>query len=80
MAIATGAYSLNNYPDVKFIWIDAHPDINTLESSSTKTSWNVSIFNGLSCNSNINFIKNKLPFNNLLYIGIRDIIHLKQKQ
>ena len=75
MAIATGAYSLNNYPDVKFIWIDAHPDINTFESSSTKNVHGMPLayLTGLSCNSNINFIKNKLPFNNLLYIGIRDI-------
>ena len=29
MAISTVAHSLNKYPDIKIIWFDAHPDINT---------------------------------------------------
>ena len=36
MAIASVADSLQKYNDLKVIWIDAHPDINTRKSSSTQ--------------------------------------------
>ena len=75
MTIASGAYSLNRYKNTKFIWIDAHPDINTLESSPTGNfhGMPLSFLTGL-CRSNLfYFIRNHLPFENLLYIGLRSI-------
>ncbi len=78
MAIATIADSLNKikfFDDLKVIWFDAHPDINTFESSLTKNyhGMPLSFLTGLDNSSKFNFIENKLAFNNLLYIGIRDI-------
>lgn len=75
MAIATGSYSLNKFPNTKFIWIDAHPDINTYESSSTKNvhGMPLAFLTGIIKKHQYYFINNKLPFENLLYIGIRDI-------
>ena len=36
VSIASLAWTLNHYPKSKIIWIDAHADINTFESSKTK--------------------------------------------
>ena len=36
MSIATVSDSLNRNPNAKVLWIDAHADINTPESSLTK--------------------------------------------
>ena len=75
MAIASVAHSLNLYPNAKVIWFDAHPDINTFSSSLTKSyhGMPLAFLTGLDNDSRFDFIKNKLDFSNLLYIGIRDI-------
>ena len=75
ITIATGASSLNEHKDVKFIWIDAHTDINTYESSTTKNyhGMPLSFLTGIDKNHSFSFIKNYLPFENLYYIGIRDV-------
>lgn len=75
ITIATGASSLNLYKDVKFIWIDAHTDINTYESSTTKNyhGMPLSFLTGIDKDDSFTFIKNILPFENLYYIGIRDV-------
>lgn len=78
MAIATVADSLNKvkfFDELKVIWFDAHPDINTFESSLTKNyhGMPLSFLTGLDKSSKLDFIDNKLKFQNLLYIGIRDI-------
>ena len=77
MSIATVADSLNRNPNTKVIWIDAHADINTPESSLTNNihGMSLSFLTGLINQNRIleyTFIKNKLDFNNLLYIGLRD--------
>lgn len=82
MAIATVADSLNRCPNnLKVIWIDAHPDINTYNSSISKNIHGMPLayLTGLDSNSNFDFIKNYLSFENLLYIGIRDIDEYEQK-
>ena len=73
MAIATIAHSLNNYEDLKVIYFDAHADINTLEESESKHyhGMPLSFVTGLDNDKNFGFIKNKLRFENLLYIGSR---------
>lgn len=75
MAIATVAHSLNTYPNCKVIWFDAHPDLNTYDSSKTKNfhGMPLSYLLGLDKNDKFNFIKNKLAYENLLYVGIRDL-------
>uniref|UniRef100_A0A6C0E5H7 Arginase n=1 Tax=viral metagenome TaxID=1070528 RepID=A0A6C0E5H7_9ZZZZ len=73
MAIATIAHSLNNYDDLKVIYFDAHADINTLEESESKHyhGMPLSFVTGLDYDNKFGFIKNKLRFENLLYIGSR---------
>lgn len=73
MAIATIAHSLNNYDDLKVIYFDAHADINTLEKSESKHyhGMPLSFVTGLDDDKKFRFIKNKLKFENLLYIGSR---------
>lgn len=77
MSIATVAYTLNHYPDAKVIWIDAHPDLNTFESSTSKNihGMPLAILTGLDTELGASYpcVRNKLSFNNLLYIGIRSI-------
>ena len=78
MSIATGACSLNTYPHTKFIWIDAHPDLNTYKSSITKNfhGMPVAYLSGQTSSlypMHFQFIRNQLQYKNLLYIGIRSI-------
>ena len=77
MSIATLADSLNKFADkdLKVLWFDAHPDINTYESSESKNfhGMPLSYLTGLNENPDFSFIQHKLNFNNLMYIGIRDI-------
>jgi arginase len=81
MAIATVSDSLNKYPDTKVLWFDAHPDINTYDESESKNFHGMPLayLTGLDNNVNFPFIKNKLKFKNLLYIGIRDIDPFEKK-
>ncbi len=81
MSIATVASSLNKYKDLKVIWIDAHADINTYNSSSTKNyhGMPLSYLTSLDHNNKFDFINNKLPFSNLLYIGVRDLDYAEKK-
>ena len=80
-SIGTGAYTLNNYNRPKFIWLDAHADINDYKNSLTKNYHGMPLnyLTGLSKLNNIDFIKQKLKFENLLYIGIRDVDDYEKK-
>jgi arginase len=73
MSIATIADSLNKYPNAKVIYFDAHADLNTYKSSKSKHyhGMPLSFVTGLDSDPKFAFIKNKLPFENLLYIGSR---------
>lgn len=73
MSIATIASTLNKYPDAKVVYFDAHADINTYQSSNSKHyhGMPLSFVTGMDRDKNFSFIKNKLPFKNLLYIGSR---------
>jgi arginase len=73
MAIATIADTLNKYPNAKVIYFDAHADINTYKSSNSKHyhGMPLSFVTGIDKTPRFSFIKNKLPFENLLYIGSR---------
>jgi arginase len=86
MAIATMADTLNQYPDAKVIYFDAHGDINTYDSALAKNyhAMPLSFITGIDkdVNGDFPFIKNKLKLENLLFVGTRcldqyevDIIH-----
>ena len=73
MSIATIADTMNRYPNAKVIYFDAHADINTYKSSKSKHfhGMPLSFVTGIDHNDKFSFIKNKLKFENLLYIGGR---------
>ena len=73
MSIATIADTLNKYPNAKVVYFDAHADINTYKSSKSKHyhGMPLSFVTGLDNDKRFGFIKNKLPLENLLYIGSR---------
>lgn len=90
MAIGSIAYTLNNYPNAKVIWFDAHGDINSPEKSITKNvhGMPLSFLSGLTEpikkateteKYNYDFISNKLDLKNLMYIGIRDLDEYEKK-
>jgi arginase len=82
MSIATIADTLNKHPNAKVIYFDAHADINTYKSSNSKHyhGMPLSFITGIDHNKNFSFIKNNLPFENLLYIGSRcwDIFEINE--
>lgn len=75
MAIGSVSSSIIKYPNLKLIWIDAHADINTYETSETKNyhGMPLSFLTNLDKYHEFNFIKNTIPLQNILYIGIRDL-------
>ena len=75
MSIATVADSLDKYPNLKVIWMDAHCDINTYEKSLSKNyhGMPLGILTGLEKDKSLNFSNRLLNFENILYIGTRDI-------
>lgn len=81
MSIASVASSLKKYPNVKVLWFDAHPDLNTYSSSFTKNYHGMPLgfLSGLDTHEQLKFINNKLPLKNLMYIGIRDIDEYERK-
>lgn len=81
MSIATVAASLNKYKNLKVVWIDAHPDLNSYSASHSKNyhGMPVSFLTGIDKNKDFGFINNKLDFKNLLYIGIREIDNFERE-
>lgn len=76
LAIGSVASTLNIYKsNIKVIWIDAHADINTKNSSPSNNvhGMPLSFLTGLDTSDNYDYIKNTLGFENLCYIGIRDL-------
>lgn len=79
LSIATLSSSIHKHGnDIKVLWFDAHPDINSYEKSITKNVHGM-VLNYITQIGNNNdyqfdFIpKTPLPPSNILYIGIRDI-------
>lgn len=83
MSLATVADSLNRTKEneLKVIWFDAHPDINTYKSSPSKNfhGMPLSYLTGLDINRDFSFITNRLSLDNILYVGIRDINRYEKK-
>lgn len=81
IAIGTVAGSLDFYKkDLTTIWIDAHADINTYESSNTKNlhGMPLSFLTGMDT-SFMNMDGNELSTENLLYYGLRDVDEFEQR-
>ncbi|QKF93541.1 ureohydrolase [Fadolivirus algeromassiliense] len=75
MGIGSVAAMLHKYPNLFVIWIDAHADINTSETSLSNNihGMPVSQLTNLERKHKFEWIRSHLPFENLLYIGIRDL-------
>lgn len=71
IALSTVSSSLKKYGDELFvIWIDAHADINTYESSISKNTHGMPVSSLIGLQKNI-FSVPRLK--NLIYLGVRDI-------
>lgn len=77
IAIGSVSASLEKYKeDLIVIWIDAHPDINSYESSLSKNLHGMPLYYLTNSDSYLNeswLHENQLKYENLFYIGIRDI-------
>lgn len=79
LSIATLSSSINIHgPDIKVLWFDAHPDINSYEKSSTKNIHGMPLNYITQIGNNNDFPFDfipKIPLSpsNILYIGVRDI-------
>jgi arginase family enzyme len=74
--------SLQNYPDLHVMWIDAHPDINTYKSTVSGNTHGtpLSVCTGLEKTHWASRIDLKmLTFDRLIYVGIRDIDDYEQE-
>lgn len=77
IAIPCVANSINQTTDddIKLIYFDAHPDINSMKGSMTKNihGMPVAYLTGISSDRKCDYIDKKLEYKNIMYIGIRDI-------
>lgn len=73
ISIATLQYSMAINNNTKVLWFDAHPDINTMEKSSSKNVHGMPLAVATGLENKYSFVKNILPFKNILYVGIRSI-------
>lgn len=75
MAIGTVSAMLEKYDDLFVIWIDAHADINTSETTLSNNIHGMPVaqLTDLEPKYKFDWIKKHLHFDNLLYIGIRDV-------
>lgn len=72
IAVSTVSAVLDKNPDTLVIWIDAHADINTLETSPTGNfhGMPLSVLTGMVMK---NSKRTKLDPKNLIYLGLRDV-------
>lgn len=75
VALGSVAASLDKYPGLNLLWIDAHPDINTPQTSPSGNIHGMvtSSLIGLGENKKLTSISdNKLECKNLIFLGIKD--------
>lgn len=77
ISIGSVAASIDKYKDNLFvIWFDAHADINSIEASKSKNTHGTPLYYLTESNSYLYeswLHDNQLKYENLLYIGIRDL-------
>lgn len=79
ISIATLQYSIMKNKNTKVLWFDAHPDINTFQQSASKNIHGMPLAVATGLESKYSFVENKLPFENILYIGIRSIDNFEKQ-
>lgn len=85
IAIGTVSGVMERYPDLGLIWVDAHADLNTLESTASGNLHGcpVSFLLGLHKDSeypeSFNWVPGKLKPSKIVYIGLRDIDGAEKK-
>lgn len=81
IAIGSVFSTLHTDEDVCVIWIDAHADINTVNSSVSKNyhGMPLSFLTGMEQNWKWTTTLTKLKFDKLYYFGIRDIDHFEME-
>ena len=72
-SIATLQHSLLKNRNLKVLWFDAHPDINTYEMSITKNIHGIPLAVVTGLENNFSFTNIKLPYTSIMYVGIRSI-------
>jgi arginase len=76
LAIGTVSGTLKNYPDACLIWIDAHADINTIESTDSGNIHGMPVSFLLGIGSKVetfSWVQPILKPERLVYIGLRDV-------
>jgi len=76
LAIGTVSGTLKNYPDACLIWIDAHADINTVESTDSGNIHGMPVSFLLGIGSKVerfSWVQPILKPERLVYIGLRDV-------
>lgn len=79
IAMATVSAVHNKYPDVGLLWIDAHADINTLDSTESgnlhgcPVSFLLGLNKGEACPKALNWVPGNLKPEKIAYIGLRDV-------
>jgi len=72
-SVASSIYKVDDVKNLYVIWIDAHGDINTYESSLSKNLHGMPLSGIVGYEKPWFEIKSNLPLDNLLYFGIRDL-------
>lgn len=74
VALGSIAASLSKYPDLNLLWIDAHPDINTPETSLSGNIHGMvtSTLLGKGDPILVSLVDNKLLAKNLYFLGVKD--------
>jgi|TARA_Y100000389_G_C17444714_1_gene510840 arginase len=72
-SISTLQHSVLKNRNLKVLWFDAHPDINTYEMSNTKNIHGIPLAVATGLENKFSFTNIKLPYKSIMYIGIRSI-------
>lgn len=85
IAIGTVSGVQEAYPDVGLLWIDAHADINTLESTDSgnlhgcPVSFLMGLNKELECPPSLKWVPGSLSPDKIVYIGLRDVDKAEKK-
>jgi len=72
-SIATLQHSVIKNRNLKVLWFDAHPDINTYKMSATKNIHGIPLAVATGLENKFSFTNIKIPFESIMYVGIRSI-------
>lgn len=85
IAIGTVSAVVEKFPDVGLLWIDAHADINTMESTSSgnlhgcPVSFLLGLHKGKDCPDALKWVPGNLKPEKIAYIGLRDVDAAEKK-